>query len=75
MAVVTRPVLEAEAAAPAAEPAEKKVSASAPGEAVVAGEELTAEESAWVAKWLERSPEWSAGKWSRMGQVLGVRFS
>ncbi|MBI0295026.1 hypothetical protein JBE04_11215 [Streptomyces sp. PRKS01-29] len=38
-------------------------------------DELTAEERAWIAKWLERSPEWSAEKWNRMGQLLGVRFN
>ncbi|MFE5163941.1 hypothetical protein ACFRNT_36750 [Streptomyces sp. NPDC056697] len=38
-------------------------------------DELTAEERAWIAKWLERSPEWSAEKWNRIGQLLGVRFN
>ncbi|MDI3408856.1 hypothetical protein [Streptomyces cavernicola] len=37
--------------------------------------ELTDAEQAWIAKWLERSPEWSAEKWNAMGQVLGVEFS
>jgi hypothetical protein len=38
-------------------------------------EELSDDEKAWVTKWIERSPEWSAAKWKRIGQALGVKFS
>ena len=51
---------------------QQKESAPAETEAL---EELTAEESAWIAKWLDRSPDWSAEKWDRMGNALGVKFS
>ncbi|WP_406420447.1 hypothetical protein OH809_24115 [Streptomyces sp. NBC_00873] len=37
--------------------------------------EITEEERAWIAKWLDKSPEWSAEKWNAMGHVLGVKFS
>lgn len=37
--------------------------------------DMTAAERAWIAKWLDRSPEWSTEKWNRMGHLLGVQFS
>lgn len=45
-----------------------------PVETEVPAGEMTETERAWVAKWLEKSPEWSAEKWNKMGHVLGVRF-
>jgi hypothetical protein len=69
---VARPVLEAEVKRPVAQTSEDRQSAPAETGAL---EDLTAEESAWIAKWLDRSPEWSAEKWDRMGQLIGVTFS
>ncbi len=56
------------------QPAQPQQKESAPAE-TEALDELTAEESAWIAKWLDRSPDWSAEKWDRMGNALGVKFS
>ncbi|MFJ5593211.1 hypothetical protein ACIQCG_26105 [Streptomyces noursei] len=49
--------------------------AATPSATGMAADDLTAEESEWVSKWLECSPEWSTEKWSSIGHVLGVRFS
>ncbi|MFD4143788.1 hypothetical protein [Streptomyces sp. NPDC058572] len=49
--------------------------AGASAETEAPQEEMTEAERAWIAKWLDRSPEWSAEKWTAMGHVLGVKFS
>ncbi|MEV1053648.1 hypothetical protein [Streptomyces sp. NPDC049887] len=47
----------------------------APDETEAPDDEMSEAERAWIAKWLSRSPEWSAEKWNAMGHVLGVKFS